>query len=131
MLHGEALHLKNYTGEGVLVAIIDAGFMQVDTDPLFAHLYANNQIIDTYNFVGNNQNVYQYHMHGSGVLSTIGAKTDGVLVGTAPNASFALYVSEDVSQEMPIEESYWAEAAERADSIGVDVINTTVLCVVI
>ena len=64
-------------------------------------------------------------MHGSGVLSTIAAKSQGELVGTAPDVSVALYVSEDVSQEMPIEESYWAEAAERADSIGVDVINTS------
>jgi len=125
MLHGEALHLREFTGKNVLIAIIDAGFQQVDTDPLFAHLRNNHKIIDVYNFVGNDNNIYQYHMHGSGVLSTIGAKTDGVLVGTAPDALFALYVSEDVSQEMPIEESYWAQAAERADSLGVDVINTS------
>jgi hypothetical protein len=125
MLHGESLHLQNFQGTGVLIAIIDAGFQQVDTDPLFAHLRDNHKIVDVYNFVGNDNNVYQYHMHGSGVLSTIAAKTNGVLVGTAPDALFALYVSEDVSQEMPIEESYWAQAAERADSIGVDVINTS------
>ncbi len=125
MLHGDELHVRGFAGQGVLIGIIDAGFQQVDTDPLFEHLRMNNKIIDVYNFVGNDTNIYQYHMHGSGVLSTIGANTDGVLVGTAPDALFALYVSEDASQEMPIEESYWAQAAERADSVGVDVINTS------
>jgi len=125
MLHGEMMHQNNYTGEGVLVGIIDAGFEEVNTANLFQHLFQNNKVVDVYNFVSNDANVYQFSMHGSGVLSTIAAKSQGVLVGTAPDVSVALYVSEDVSQEMPIEESYWAEAAERADSIGVDVINTS------
>ena len=125
MLHGEVMHQHNYTGEGVLVGIIDAGFEDVNTAPLFQHLFQNNKVVDVYNFVSHDANVYQFSMHGSGVLSTIAAKSQGVLVGTAPDVSVALYVSEDVSQEMPIEESYWAEAAERADSIGVDVINTS------
>ncbi len=125
MLHGEVMHQQNYTGQGVLIGIIDAGFQQVDTASLFQTLFQNHKIVDTYNFVSNDTNVYQFHMHGSGVLSSIAAKSEGVLVGTAPDVSVALYVSEDVSQEMPIEETYWAEAAERADSIGVDVINTS------
>ena len=125
MLHGEVMHQNDYTGEGILVGIIDAGFEEVNTASLFQHLFQNNKVVDIYNFVSNDANVYQFSMHGSGVLSTIAAKTQGELVGTAPDVSVALYVSEDVSQEMPIEESYWAEAAERADSIGVDVINTS------
>ena len=125
MLHGEVMHQHNYTGEGVLVGIIDAGFEETNTAALFQHLFQNGKVIDVYNFVSNDANIYQFSRHGSGVLSTIAAKSEGVLVGTAPDVSVALYVSEDVSQEMPIEESYWAEAAERADSIGVDVINTS------
>ncbi len=125
MLHGEVMHQQNYTGEGILLAVIDAGFEEVNTASLFQHLFQNNKIIDVYNFPDNNTNVYQRSMHGSGVLSTIAAKSNGVLVGTAPDVSVALYISEDVNQEMPIEESYWAEAAERADSLGVDVINTS------
>ena len=125
MLHGEVMHQQNYTGQDVLIGIIDAGFQQVDTTALFQTLFQNHKIADTYNFVSGDSNVYQFHMHGSAVLSTIAAQSDGVLVGTAPDVSVALYVSEDVSQEMPIEETYWAEAAERADSLGVDVINTS------
>ena len=125
MLHGEVMHQHNYTGQGILLGIIDAGFTDVDNAPLFQHLFQNNKIKEVYNFVGHNQNVYQYSMHGSGVLSSIASQSNGVMVGTAPDVSVALYVSEDISQEMPIEETYWAEAAERADSLGVDVINTS------
>lgn len=125
LLHGEVMHQNDYTGAGVLVGVIDAGFEDVDFAPLFQHLFQNNKVLDVYNFVSHDVNVYQFSMHGSGVLSTIAANTQGELVGTAPDVSVALYVSEDVSQEMPIEESYWTEAAERADSLGVDVINTS------
>ncbi len=125
MLNGEVMHQQNFTGAGVLLAVIDAGFQDTNTASLFQHLFQDNKIIDVYNFVDNNTDVYQRSMHGSGVLSTIAAKTNGTLVGTAPDVSVALYISEDVNQEMPIEETYWAEAAERADSLGVDVINTS------
>lgn len=125
LLNGELMHEQDFTGKGILLAVIDAGFIDVNTDDFFQHLFQDNKVIDVYNFVGNDENVYQYHSHGASVLSTIAGKSEGELVGTAPDVSVALYVSEDVSQEMPIEESYWAEAAERADSIGVDVINTS------
>ena len=125
MMHGEEMHTHNYTGQGVLLAVIDAGFIDVSTASLFQHLFLDNQVVDVYNFLDKDTNVYQYSGHGSGVLSTIAANDDGQFVGTAPDVSVALYISEDVSQEMPIEETYWAEAAERADSLGVDVINTS------
>jgi len=59
------------------------------------------------------------------VLSSMGGFKDGVLVGTAPDASFYLFRTEDASSENPVEESYWVEAAEKADSLGVDIINTS------
>jgi len=121
MLNGELMHQQNYTGDNVLLAVIDAGFIDVDTDSFFQNI----SIVDVYNFVSNNQNVYQYSSHGTAVLSTIASNNPGQLVGTAPDIEVALYVSEDVSQEMPIEETFWARAAERADSLGVDVINTS------
>jgi len=124
-LNGETMHERNFTGQGVLLAVIDAGFTEVDTAGLFQPLYLNNKIKDVYNFVSRDDNVYQFSMHGSGVLSTIVSGSNGTFVGTAPDVEVALYVSEDVSQEMPVEETYWAEAAERADSLGVDVINTS------
>jgi len=124
-LNGEIMHQQGLTGQSVLLAVIDAGFSEVNTAGIFQPLFQNNKIIDVYNFVSHDNNIYQFSMHGSGVLSTIAAQSNGELVGTAPDVKVALYVSEDVSQEMPIEESYWAEAAERADSLGVDIINTS------
>ena len=125
IMNGEVVHQRGFTGAGVLIAIIDAGFETVDTEPFFSALFTQNKIKDVYNFVDSNSDVYQRSFHGGGVLSTIAANNDGNFVGTAPDADFALYISEDVNQEMPIEETYWAEAAERADSLGVDVINTS------
>ncbi len=125
LMNGEVVHQNNFTGSGVLIGIIDAGFVDVDTEPFYSSLFTNNKIKDVYNFVDNDQNIYQYSYHGAGVLSTIAANDNANFVGTAPDADFALYLSEDVSQEMPIEETYWAEAIERADSLGVDVVNTS------
>lgn len=78
-----------------------------------------------YNFPDRNSNIYTRHNHGTNVLSTIGGYVDGQLVGTAPDASFYLFITEDVNSENPVEESYWVEAAEMADSLGVDVINSS------
>ncbi len=125
MLNGELMHEQNFTGQGVLLAIIDAGFIDVNSADIFQHLYQNNNITDVYNFVSHDTNVYQFSSHGTAVLSTIATQSQGEMVGTAPEVSIALYVSEDISQEMPIEETYWTQAAERADSLGVDIINTS------
>jgi len=125
MMNGEIMHQHNYTGQGVLLAVIDAGFQEVNTASIFQHLFQNNNIIDRYNFVDNNNDIYQHSSHGTAVLSVITADSNGTFVGTAPDVDIALYISEDVNQEAPIEETYWAEAAERADSIGVDLINTS------
>ena len=113
------------TGNGVLIAVIDAGFPGADTSAAFRHIYARNGVVDTYNFPDDTSYVYTRHWHGAAVWSVIGGWIDGQLVGTAPGAGYCLYISEDVYQEMPVEETWWAMAAERADSVGVDVINTS------
>ena len=125
MLRGEVLHENNFTGSGMQIAILDGGFTDVDNNSAFKRLRDNNQILDGYNFVERNKNFYARSYHGTSVLSTIGGFVEGSLVGTAPDASFYLFVTEDVSQEVPLEESLWVEAAEKADSLGVDVINTS------
>jgi len=125
MLGGDYLHEQGFTGEGMLIAIIDSGFENVLDVPGFSRLIANNQILGTYNFVNRNEDVYVDHYHGTLVLSTIAGFISGEFVGTAPDADFYLFVSEDVSQEHVLEESLWVEAAEEADRLGVDVINTS------
>jgi len=125
MLNGHLLHQQNYTGSGKIIAIMDAGFPNVNTASPFQRLRTNNQILGGYNFVGRNTNYYSGSDHGTMVLSTMGGYVDNQLVGTAPDACYYLFITEDVASENPLEESLWVEAAERADSLGVDVINTS------
>jgi len=125
MLHGDVLHQQNYTGSGKTIAVMDAGFPGVDTAQPFQRMRDNNQILGGYDFVDKSTDFYTGDSHGAMVLSSMGGFKDGVLVGTAPDASFYLFRTEDASSENPVEESYWVEAAEKADSLGVDIINTS------
>jgi len=125
MLKGDVLHQNNFTGDSMQIAIIDAGFPGVDNFAAFQGLRDKNQILGGYDFVNRNDNFYTGHYHGMSVLSTIAGYIDNEFIGTAPDAKFYLFISEDYLNETPLEESLWVEAAERADSLGVDVINTS------
>lgn len=122
---GEFLHNKGYRGEGMLMAVIDAGFYHYKTLPAFDSVNLNNQIIDTYDFVKNKVSVNEEHTHGMNCFSIIASNMPGKLVGTSPKANFVLYRSEDVDSESPLEEQNWIVAMERADSIGVDITTTS------
>ena len=125
MLNGHLLHQANYTGTGKIIAVLDSGFINVDTTLPFQRLFDNNLILGGYNFVSQDTDVYSLHNHGTLTLSCMGGYIDGELVGTAPDAQYYLFVTEDVTQENPVEESYWVEAAEEADRLGADVISTS------
>ena len=122
---GEFLHNKGYRGEGMLMAIIDAGFYHYKTLPAFDSVNFNNQIIDTYDFVKNKVSVNEEHSHGMQCFSIIASNIPGKFVGTCPKANFVLYRSEDAIPESPVEEQYWIVAMERADSIGADIASTS------
>lgn len=125
MLNGHLLHQQNFTGSGKVMAIMDAGFPGVDTALPFKRIKDNNQLLGGYDFVNRSDSFYNGNSHGTLVLSSIAGYKENELVGTAPDASFYLFITEDSASENPVEESYWVEAAERADSLGVDVINTS------
>lgn len=125
MLKGDVLHQQNFTGEGMQIAVIDAGFPNVDTFDAFQRIRDNNQIISGYDFVNRSPNFYTGYFHGTSVLSTIAGYFENEFVGTAPDAQFYLFITEDYLNETPLEESLWVEAAEKADSLGVDVLNTS------
>ncbi len=122
---GEYLHDKGFHGEGMSIAILDAGFYHYLSLPAFDSVNINNQVKETYNFVTNASSVNEDFYHGMECFSIMAANLPGQLVGTSPKANYYLYVSEDVSSESPVEEQNWAAAAERADSIGIDVISTS------
>ncbi|MDP5098007.1 MAG: S8 family serine peptidase, partial [Flavobacterium sp.] len=125
MLNGHLLHQQNYTGAGKIIAVLDSGFINVNSVQPFQRLFTNNLILGGYNYVSQNTDVYTLHNHGTMVLSCMGGYVDGQLVGTAPDAQYYLFVTEDVASENPVEESYWVEAAEEADRLGVDVITSS------
>lgn len=119
------LHQQGYKGAGIFVAVFDAGFPGVNSAAAFQHLFDNGKILLTQDFVFNTENVYQYDEHGTEVLSVIAGNLPGTFTGGAPEATFQLFVTEDVATEYRIEEYNWLFAAERADSAGVDVINSS------
>ncbi|KJD33130.1 hypothetical protein PK35_09250 [Tamlana nanhaiensis] len=127
MINGDDLHLDDFTGNGITIAVLDAGFSNVNTMGGFERLRNAGNLQGAYDFVNRNADVYNssHHSHGTLVLSTMAGYIENEFVGTAPDASYYLFITEDVSSETPAEESYWVEAAERADSLGVDIINTS------
>jgi len=123
--NGEYLHNLGFHGEGMSIAILDAGFYHYLSLPAFDSVLSNNQVKDTYDFVARNPSVNEGYYHGMECFSIMASNLPGQLVGTCPKANYYLYVSEDVYSESPVEEQYWTAAAERADSMGVDVISTS------
>ncbi len=121
MLNGVNLHKSGFEGEGMRVAVIDAGFRNIDKITAYNKMH----IIGTHNVVCPNESVYVGDEHGAKVLSCMAADLPGYMVGTAPKASYLLIKSEDSNSEYPIEEDFWAAAAEYADSVGVNVITSS------
>jgi serine protease AprX len=125
MLGVDKMQEKNLRGEGMWIGVLDSGFQNADKLPFFKHLFDEKRILGTYDFVFNERSVYEDHNHGTNVLSCMAAFTDNQIVGTAPKASYLLLKTEDIRSETRLEEANWLFAAEYADSVGVDVINTS------
>ncbi len=127
MLNADKLHEQDYTGEGVVIAIMDTGFPNVNTMSAFQRLRDNGDLLGGYDFVDGDTDYFNanLHNHGTQVLSTMAAYVEDQYVGTAPDASYYLFRTENSTSETPVEETYWVAAAERADSLGVDLINTS------
>ncbi|MBT1690599.1 S8 family peptidase, partial [Dawidia soli] len=123
----DAMHADGFLGQGLTIAVLDAGFPGVDTAPAFSALFAEGRIDLTvsHDFVYNTQNVFQYDTHGTEVFSVIAAHEDGIFTGGAYGARYQLYVTEDAANEYRIEEYNWLFAAERADSAGADIIQSS------
>jgi hypothetical protein len=122
---GEFLHNLGYRGEGMTVAVLDAGFLAYLTSPAFDSVRLQGKILGTWDFVKNEASVNEDNSHGMLCFSVMAANRPGFTVGTAPQASYYLFRSEDAFTEFPVEEQNWAAAAERADSLGVDLITSS------
>ena len=122
---GEFLHNRSMKGDGMMIAVFDAGFLSVNTSSAFAWLRDRQKIIATRNFTDNTADVYPYDDHGTHCLSILAANLPGEMTGTAPEAAYVLLRTEEQDTEQPIEEVNWAAGAELADSLGVDVISSS------
>lgn len=125
MLNAHLLHQQDFTGSGKIIAVLDSGFSAVNTIVPFNRMFNNGLYLGGYNYVGANSDVFSTHNHGTMALSCMAGFVEGQLVGTAPDAQYYLFITEDISSENPVEESYWVQAAEEADRVGADVISTS------
>jgi hypothetical protein len=125
MVNGTYLHDRGYKGNGKLIAVLDEGFTGVNTIDAFSNLVTSGSLLDTYNFVYASNDVFSAYNHGTTCLSTMAADKQGTYVGSAPAAQYALYVTEYPSGDYPMEMDDMAAAMERADSIGADIISTS------
>lgn len=125
MLDGHELHNLGYKGAGIDIAVLDGGFRNTIYIDGLKHLFQNNQVLGTWDFVDKEESVYEDNYHGMSVLSTMASKLDNQFVGMSPSANFWLFRTENTVIENLIEEYYWVVAAEFCDSVGVDIINSS------
>jgi len=118
---GEVLHQQGFKGAGIDIAVIDAGFLNLKDNPAFTNVH----IKGAKSFVYENDDPYSIDTHGVWVTSCMAVNKPGTYVGTAPEANYWLLRTEDDATEFPIEEDYWTSAIEFADSVGVDLVNSS------
>jgi serine protease AprX len=122
---GEYLHNLGFRGQGITIAVLDGGFFSYKTNPALDSVRTSGQIKGEYDFVMNETSVNEDNVHGANCFTILASNRPGYIVGTAPKADYWLFRTEDAASEDPIEEQYWIMAVERADSLGVDMISSS------
>jgi hypothetical protein len=125
LLNGIALHDMGYQGEGMWIGICDSGYEGADVHDIFQNMRDENRLLGTKDFVYKNGIVYSDDHHGTACLGLMAGYMPGTYVGTAPKASYFLCRTENINSENIIEEYNWVSAAEYMDSIGIDMISTS------
>lgn len=117
-----SLHDDGFTGQGIMIAVTDDGFCNVDS----LQGGWQDRIVCAKDFVNNADSlVYDIGSHGVRTFACMGADVEGCVMGAAPGADYVLLRTEYLKGEQPAEQYYWAFAAEYADSIGADIINVS------
>jgi len=122
---GDYLHNLGFRGEGMTIAILDDGFSNYLNNTAFDSLRVHHRILGSHNFVHPQVNVNDEEPHGALCFSILASNIPGTMIGTAPAAGYWLFKTEDDSSESPVEEQNWIAAAEFADSVGADLITTS------
>lgn len=120
-----ALHDEGYTGQGVVVGILDTGFQR--SHEAFDWPFHPLSVVAEYDFVDDDGDTsiepgdpYGQHSHGTMILGCLGAYAPGSLVGGAYDASFVLAKTEDTTQEVPAEEDDYVAGLEFIEANGAD-----------
>lgn len=124
-LNGQALHQNAFSGENIHIAVIDAGFNSVNTNPAFQNMRSEGRLLGTKDYINPQSNIYAEDLHGAFSLSTMAAEINGIYVGTAPKSSYLLLRTEAAEGEYLYEPDLWISATEYADSLGIDVTTTS------
>ncbi|MFA5044642.1 MAG: S8 family serine peptidase [Paludibacter sp.] len=124
-LNGTTLHNEGYLGEGMQIGVIDAGFSNVDINHAFDSLRLQGRLLGTKDFINPNSNIYSEDIHGAMVLATMTGNIPGQFLGTAPKASYWLIRTEYAPTEYKVETDFWCSGIEYADSVGVDLVNSS------
>jgi hypothetical protein len=124
-MNADWLHGLGFRGEGMTIAVLDAGFENTESLPIFQRAWNEGRIQEGLDAMYSQGGLFAHHRHGTAVLGTMAGHLEDSLIGTAPDATFVLYRTEDAYSEYLIEEDYWVAAAEHADSVGVDLMNTS------
>ncbi len=125
LLNADCLHSNNKKGQGINIAVFDAGFTKVDSLEAFKSLFAGNLLKGSFDLVDHDNDPFHASPHGTYVLSIMAASIFQEFTGTSPEANYFLFRTEDTSGETLQEEYNWILAAEMADSLGVDIINSS------
>jgi len=124
----EAFLATYFTGHlwvGIVIAVIDGGFINANTHIAFDSLRLSGRLLGTHDFAYRTDNVFCRSTHGASVLSTLASNVPNYLIGTAPDAQYWLLISERIQGEYPVEADLWISAAEFADSVGADIITSS------
>ena len=119
------LHRMGFRGEGMQMMILDGGFQNIDTISCFKAMREDHRLLGARNFVEPEKDPMRRHSHGTMVLSCIASYLPGKLVGTAPMVQVYVAQTEESGSEDRVEEDNWVAGLEYADSLGCQVLNSS------
>ena len=124
-VNGSFLHNLGFTGKGIHVGVLDAGFNNVNINTCFDSLRLQSRLLGTKDIIEPVSNIYAEDAHGANVLSIMTGNKPENFLGSTPHASFWLIRTEYVPSEYIVETDFWVAGIEFADSVGVDVVNSS------
>ncbi|MGB8191963.1 MAG: S8 family serine peptidase, partial [Chitinophagaceae bacterium] len=122
---GEFLHNLGFTGQNITISILDAGFLAYKTNPALDSVRLQGRILGEWDYVMNEASVNEDNSHGANCFTIIASNRPGNIVGSSPHSKFWLLRTEDVGSEYIVEEQNWAAGAEFTDSVGGDMISSS------